>query len=252
MSRLSGQVAIVTAAAGAGIGQAMARRLAAAGARVVVTDAHARRTHEVAEAIAASGAEVLGIPTDVTSRVAVDEMVRTVVDRWGRLDVLVNNAGFDRLSPVWELDDETWFRILNVNLTGAFFCTRAVLPQMILQKKGVIVNLSSIAAYQGSGDGEAAYSAAKAGVMGFTRAAAAEVGRFGIRVVAVAPSVVYNPFLDRLHSKEYLDEFAKRVPLGRLGNPDDVASLVAFLCSEDASYITGEIICISGGSYMPP
>ncbi len=251
MGLLDGKVAIVTAAAGAGIGQAIARLFAREGAEVVVTDAHARRVKETAEAMSAEyGRTVLGLEVDVRNEEQVRNMVAQTLERYGHIDILVNNAGINRLSPVWEMDDETWELVIGVNLTGTFRCTRAVLPHMIERRQGSIVNLASVAGWMGSNEGEAHYCAAKAGVMGFTRAVAAEVGKYGIRVNAIAPGLIYNPFLERIYPKDFFEGFAQRVPLKRVGEPPDVAKLALFLASDQSSYITGEVICISGGFYM--
>lgn len=251
MGLLEGKVAIVTAAAGAGIGQATARRFAEEGAQLVISDAHARRVQEVAEAMSKDyGRPVIGLQVDVTQRDQVEAMVQTALERFGRIDILFNNAGINRLQPVWEMDDDNWNLIMAVNLSGTFYCTRAVLPAMIQQKSGAIISMASVAGWIGSDEGEAHYCAAKAGVMGFTRAVAAEVAKYGIRVNAIAPGLIYNPFLERIYSKEFLDSFARRVPLGRVGEPADVANLALFLASEQASYLTGEVFTVSGGFYM--
>jgi 3-oxoacyl-[acyl-carrier protein] reductase len=251
MGLLEGRVAIVTAAAGAGIGQAVARRFAEEGAQVVLTDAHARRVQEVAEAMSKDfGREFVGLEVDVTNVDHVQGMVRTALDRHGQIDILLNNAGINRLEPVWEMSDETWNLVIGVNLTGTFHCTRAVLPHMIERKKGAVVSLSSTAGWIGSDEGEAHYCAAKAGIQGFTRAVAAEVGRYGIRINAIAPGLIYNPFLERIYPPEFFQRIAARTPLGRVGEPPDIASLATFLASDQSSYITGEIFCISGGMYM--
>ena len=253
MGLLDKKVAIVTAAAGAGIGQASARRMAEEGARVVVSDVHPRRLEEVAQAMSKDfGYEVLGLAVDVRNVDEVKAMVDATVERHGRVDILMNNAGFNKLTPVWEMDDETWRSVIDINLTGTFNCIRAVLPQMIEQESGAIVSMASMAGWVGSSDGEAHYSAAKAGVMGLTRAVAAEVGKYGIRVNAIAPGLIYNEFLERIYPKEFFERFAKRVPLGRVGEPPDVADLVLFLASDMSRYITGEVVSISGGSVMVP
>jgi 3-oxoacyl-[acyl-carrier protein] reductase len=254
MGLLEGKVAIVTAAAGAGIGQAVARLFAQEGAEVVVTDAHARRAQETAEAMAREhGRPFLALPVDVRDEGQVRQMVALSLERYGRIDVLVNNAGINRLSPVWEMDDDTWQLVLDVNLTGTFRCTRAVLPHMIERRQGSIINLASVNGWLGSGEGEAHYCAAKAGVMAFTRAVAAEVGRYGVRVNAIAPGLIYNPFLERVgYPKGFFEGFAARVPLGRVGEPLDVAKVALFLASDLSSYISGEVVGVSGGFYMRP
>jgi 3-oxoacyl-[acyl-carrier protein] reductase len=249
--KLKGRVAIVTAAAGAGIGQAVAKRFAEEGAQVVVSDAHARRVQELAERMRKDyGREFAAFEVDVTRRDQVETMVRATVERFGQIDVLFNNAGINKLQPVWEMDDETWHLVLNVCLTGTFYVTRAVLPHMIKQKRGAIVSMASVAGWMASEAGQAHYCAAKAGVMAFTRAVAAECGKHGVRANAIAPGVIYNEFLNRIYPPGYFEARRAQAFLGRLGEPTDVASLALFLASDDSAYITGEVFCISGGSYV--
>jgi len=253
MGLLDGKVAIVTAAAGAGIGQGAARRFLEEGAQVVVSDAHPRRVQEVAEAMSREfGREVLGLAVDVRDPVQVRAMVDTTLGKYGQLDILMNNAGINKLSPVWEMDDETWRLVIDVNLTGTFVCTRAVLPHMMERKSGSIISMASVIGWVGSPDGECHYAAAKAGIMAFTRAVATEVGRYGVRANAIAPGLIYNEFLERIYPKEFFEAFVARTPLGRAGEPADVADLALFLASDMSRYITGEVICISGGSVMVP
>ena len=242
-------IALVTAAAGAGIGAAVARRLAADGLDVVVTDAHDRRRAEVASRLAEEfGRPFLSYRLDVTDHAQVEEVIGQLSDSTGRIDVLVNNAGWSRIEPVAEMSIDTWQRCLDVDLTGTFLCMRHVLPVMIDACGGSIVNISSIAAWEMSTDHGAAYSAAKAGVLALTRVAAAENGRHGIRVNAVAPGLIYNDFLRWIYPEEFFENYAEtRSLLGRVGSPDDVAELVSFLASERAAYITGEVFGISGG-----
>lgn len=251
MSALAGAVAIVTASAGTGIGRAIARRFALEGAHVVVSDAHARRTAETAAALSAEcGREVLGIPADVTDRSQIDTLVRVTIERFGQIDVLVNNAGTNRLAPVWEMSDADWHLVLDVCLSSAFYGTRAVLPHMLARRRGCIINLASVMGWLGSTLGESAYCAAKAGVMGLTRATAAEVAPYGVRVNAIAPGLIYNPHLDRLFAPQFFEAWRQRTPLGRFGEPAEVAELALFLASERSAFITGEVITISGGYYM--
>lgn len=248
---LADRVVLVTAGAGAGIGRAIAERFALEGARVVVSDAHARRTSETASQLSATaGRDVLGICADVSDRTQVEALVGAVMERYGQIDVLVNNAGTNRPGPVWEMSDEDWRLVLDVCLSSAFYCTRAVLPHMIARRQGTIVNLASVMGWLGSTLGEAAYCAAKAGVMAFTRAVATEVAPFGIRVNAIAPGLIYNPFLGRLYPPEFFEHWRQRTPLGRLGTPQEVAELALFLASDRSAYITGEVVTISGGYYM--
>jgi len=249
--KLKDRVAVVTAAAGAGIGQAVARKFAEEGAEVVISDAHARRVQEVAAQMSKDyGREVPAFPVDVTRKDQVEALIRGAVERFGRIDILFNNAGINKLEPVWEMSDETWDLVLGVCLTGTFYVTRAVLPHMIRQKKGTIVSMASVAGWIASDAGQAHYCAAKAGVMAFTRAVAAECGKHGIRANAIAPGVIYNEFLNRIYPAGYFEERKKLALLGRLGEPREVAELACFLASDESAYIAGEVFCISGGSYV--
>lgn len=248
--RLADKVALVTGAAGAGIGQAVARRFALEGARVVVTDAHPERPLQLAKAIEQEyGVEAIGLSVDVRDTDQVRGMVDAAIERWGRVDVLHNNVGINKLAPVWELDEETWDFVVDICLKGVFRTMRAVLPHMVEQGSGAIVNMASIAGYIGSTMGESAYSAAKAGVMGLTRAAAAEVGPKGVRINAIAPGLIWNPFLERTYPPGALQKLVEPAALGRPGQPEEVAALSLFLVSDESRYITGEIHTISGGLY---
>jgi 3-oxoacyl-[acyl-carrier protein] reductase len=250
---LEGRIAIVTAAAGAGIGRAVATRFLEEGANVMVTDAHPRRTQEVADELSKQfGREVPGCVVDVTNHAQIQGVVEQTITRFGQIDILFNNAGINKLEPVWECKDETWNLVMNVCLRGTFWMMRAVLPHMIERGKGAIVNMASAAGWIAAGDGEAPYCAAKAGVMGLTRAASAEVARKGIRVNAIAPGVIFNQFLERIYPPKMFEAEKKRNPLGRLGEPVDVANLALFLASDMSSYITGEVVSISGGSVVVP
>ena len=187
------KVAVVTAAAGAGIGAAIAQQLAVEGFDVVITDAHARRCSEFAEKLGQQhGRKFLALPLDVTNFEAVGRVMKQAMDHRGRLDVLVNNAGWSKIEPVAEMARETWLKCLDVDLNGTFNCMRHALPHMIARKSGSIVNISSIAAWEPTAEHGAAYSAAKAGVMALTRVAAAENGKHGIRINAIAPGLIYT------------------------------------------------------------
>jgi 3-oxoacyl-[acyl-carrier protein] reductase len=242
-------VALVTAAAGAGIGAAVARRLAHDGFDVVVTDAHQRRCREFAGALAEEvGREVAGYHLDVTDHDQVRSVITEVAATKNRLDVLVNNAGWSRIEPVAEMSLETWQRCLDVDLTGTFVCMRYALEVMIARGGGSIINISSIAAWEMSAEHGAAYSAAKAGVLALTRVAAAENGVHGVRVNAVAPGLIYNDFLRRIYPQEFFDSYVSdKAFLGRVGQPEDVANMVSFLASDEAGYVTGEVFTVSGG-----
>jgi len=245
--RFEGKVAIVTAAAGAGIGQATVRLLAEDGASVVVSDAHQRRTMEVAEALRSEGYKAIGIPCDVTDREQVENLVKRALEEWGRIDILVNNAGINRTAPVHEMSDEDWDTVINVNLTGTFYCTRAVLPTMIKQNYGRVVSISSTAAWATSNQNEAPYCAAKAGIIAFTRCVALETAKYDITVNAIAPGFVPNPFLEKIYSRERLEWRLSTIPKGRGAKPEEIGNVILFLVSDEGSYITGETIAVSGG-----
>lgn len=249
--KLKDQVAIVTAGAGAGIGQMIVRRFAAEGAQVIISDAHAKRPLDLAQELSKEyGREFTGLQVDAINKEQVDKMVQMAVDKYGRVDILVNNAGINKLEPAWEMSAETWDFVIRTNLYSTFYSTRAVLPHMVKQKSGKIVNLASAAGWLGTNDGEAHYCAAKAAVMGYTRAVAAEVGTHGIRVNAIAPGLIYNEFLRRIYPDAMFRSVEKRTPVGRVGQPQDIANLALFLVSDESSFITGEVMCCSGGLYM--
>jgi len=236
-SVLEGQVALITAAAGAGIGAATARVLALAGADVVITDLDAKRTAKVAEALSEqTGRKVLGRVLNVADEEGVAAVVSDVLAEWGRIDVLVNNAGTSEPQPLWETSLESWRRVVDINLTGTFLTMRAALPQMIERGSGSIVNIASIEAWTSGTPGNTAYHASKAGVMA--------------RVNGVAPGLVPNPFLSRMLDEAHLQRLQDQIPLNRTIDPEDIANAVLFLAGESARSITGEIINVSGGAYM--
>ncbi|MEU4561568.1 SDR family oxidoreductase [Actinoplanes sp. NPDC023936] len=243
---LEDKVVVVTAAAGAGIGSAVAERCLDEGARVVLSDSHARRLGAAFERFDGSRpGRVWQVPCDVTDEAAVRELIEAAAGRFGRIDVLVNNAGLGGNRPVAEMTDEEWARVLDVTLTGTFRCTRAALRRMIEQGSGgVVVNNASVLGWRAQA-GQAHYAAAKAGVMAFTRCVALEAAAHGIRVNAVAPSLAEHPFLERVMSRRELDELAGREAFGRAALPWEVATVVAFLASDYASYLTGEVISVS-------
>ncbi|WP_157253504.1 SDR family oxidoreductase [Nonomuraea typhae] len=242
---LAGKVTLVTAAAGAGIGFATARRCAEEGAVVVVSDRHERRLAAAAAELAGlTGAEPLAVPCDVTAQEQVDALFAAVAERHGRLDVLVNNAGLGGTAPLAEMADEQWHAVLDVTLTGTMRCTRAALRQMIAQGGGAIVNNASVIGWRAQA-GQAHYAAAKAGVMALTRCAAIEAAEHGIRVNAVAPSLAMHPFLAKVTSDELLAELTAREAFGRSAEPWEVANVIVFLASGYSSYMTGEVVSVS-------
>jgi 3-oxoacyl-[acyl-carrier protein] reductase len=248
---LAGKVAVVTAAAGTGIGSATARRLLAEGATVVVSDAHERRLKETAAALAgtlradgSAAAEPLAVPCDVTDEDQVRALFAAAVDRHGRLDVVVNNAGLGGTATLVEMTDEQWDEVIDVTLTGTLRCTRAALRILCSQGSGVIVNNASVLGWRAQ-SGQAHYAAAKAGVMALTRSAAVEAAPYGVRVNAVAPSLAMHPFLAKVTSDELLDELAAREAFGRPAEPWEVATVIAFLASDYSTYMTGEVVSVS-------
>jgi 3-oxoacyl-[acyl-carrier protein] reductase len=243
------KVAIVTAAAGAGIGSAIARQLAQDGMHVVITDIHEARRNKLSEELQAeTGIECPAYMLDVADFSSAEQLCREVYEKFGRIDVLVNNAGWSKIEKVAEMSLETWQKCIDIDLTGTFSCMRHALPYMIKGGSGNIINISSISGWEMTEEHGGAYSAAKAGVMALTRVAAAENGRHGIRVNAVVPGLIYNDFLRRIYPDSFFDGYLEnRSVVGRLGTPEDVAHLVSFLASDKAGYITGESYGISGG-----
>jgi 3-oxoacyl-[acyl-carrier protein] reductase len=243
---LAGKVVVVTAAAGTGIGSAAARRCLEEGARVVISDHHGRRLAAArAELAQAHGDRVWAQICDVTDETQVGTLVTGTVEQFGRIDVLVNNAGLGGTSSVLEMTDEQWSRVLDVTLTGTFRCTRAASRQMVAQGHGgVIVNNASVLGWRAQ-PGQAHYAAAKAGVMALTRCTAMDVAEHGIRVNAVAPSLATHPFLAKVTSEDLLADLAAREAFGRAAEPWEVANVIVFLASDYASYLTGEVISVS-------
>jgi 3-oxoacyl-[acyl-carrier protein] reductase len=243
---LAGKVVVITAAAGTGIGSATAQRCLAEGAQVVISDQHERRLAEAHKELAGEfGQRVWSLGCDVTDEEQVEGLVAGAVRHFGRIDVLVNNAGLGGTSSVLEMTDEQWLRVLDVTLTGTFRCTRAALRQLVAQGHGgAVVNNASVLGWRAQ-PGQAHYAAAKAGVMALTRCAAMDVAQYGIRVNAVAPSLATHPFLAKVTSEELLAELAGREAFGRAAEPWEVATVIVFLASDYASYLTGEVISVS-------
>jgi len=243
---LSGKVALVTGSA-RGIGRAIALRLAGAGADIAVNDiaAAAGPLEEVAGEIRALGRKALAITADVSSAADVNRMVEAVASSYGRIDILVNNAGVTRDQLIMRMSDEEWDTVLNVDLKSAFLCTRAVLRQMLRQRSGRIISIASVVGIIGNA-GQANYASAKAGVIALTKSIAKEVGSRGITANAVAPGFIETKMTEKLDEKQR-QVLLQRIPLGTAGAPEDVANAVAFLASEEARYITGQVIGVDGG-----
>jgi 3-oxoacyl-[acyl-carrier protein] reductase len=238
---LAGRTVLVTAAAGTGIGFATAERCLREGARVAISDRHERRLGEAAERL---GEDVLAVPCDVTDEGQVQHLFDTVVAGFGHLDVLVNNAGLGGTATVAEMTDEQWHGVLDVTLNGTFRCTRAALRHMMPRGRGAIVNNASVIGWRAQ-EGQAHYAAAKAGVMALTRCSALEAARSGVRINAVAPSLVLHPHLAKVTTQELLDELVGREAFGRAAEPWEVANVIVFLASDYASYLVGEVISVS-------
>jgi len=243
---LAGKVVVITAAAGTGIGSATARRCLAEGASVAISDQHARRLAAAQAGLAAAfGDRVWSACCDVTDEEQVGALIAGAVERFGRIDVMVNNAGLGGTSSVLEMTDEQWLRVVDVTLTGTFRCTRAALRQLVGQGRGgAVVNNASVLGWRAQ-PGQAHYAAAKAGVMALTRCAALDVAEHGIRVNAVAPSLATHPFLAKVTSEDLLADLARREAFGRAADPWEVATVIVFLASDYASYLTGEVISVS-------
>ncbi|HEV7214263.1 MAG TPA: 3-oxoacyl-[acyl-carrier-protein] reductase [Chloroflexota bacterium] len=244
---LAGKVALVTGAS-RGIGRAIALRLAADGARVGVNyQRNAAAAEATADAIGAAGGNALLLPADIAERSAVEAMVAALVKSWGRLDILVNNAGITRDTLLLRLGEDDWDAVLNTNLRGAYLCAKASIRHM-LRGGGRIINVSSVVGQTGNA-GQTNYAAAKAGLIGFTMALAREVASRKITVNAVAPGYITTDMTAQM-KPEHTERLLQMIPLARLGMPEEVADLVAFLVSEQAAYITGQTIRVDGGMVM--
>ena len=242
---LADKTVVVTAAAGTGIGSAVARKAIEEGARVLISDYHERRLEETAERLGTeTGARPETQVCDVTVEDDVGGLVDTAVDRFGRIDVMINNAGLGGSAAIVDMTDEEWSRVLDVTLTGTFRCTRAVLRHMVGQGHGVIVNNASVLGWRAQAE-QAHYAAAKAGVMALTRCAAVEAAPHGIRVNAVAPSLAMHPFLAKVTTEEMLAALTEREAFGRYAEPWEIANVMVFLASDYSSYLTGETISAS-------
>ncbi|MDA2806899.1 SDR family oxidoreductase [Nocardiopsis suaedae] len=243
---LRGRTALVTAAAGTGIGGAAARRLLEEGARVVVSDAHGRRLAGSERALAAEfgAARVAAVRCDVTDEEQVQAAFDAAERRFGPPDVVVNNAGLGGTAPLAEMEDAEWSRVLEVTLTGTMRCTRAAMRRMVPRGSGAVVNNASVLGWRAQA-GQAHYAAAKAGVMALTRCAAMEAAPHGVRINAVAPSLALHENLAKSAPAELLEELARREAFGRAAEPWEVANVIVFLASDYASYMTGEVVPVS-------
>jgi 3-oxoacyl-[acyl-carrier protein] reductase len=250
MGRLEGRVAFITGAGG-GIGAATVLRMAEEGARVVLADINTGGCKQIAAELERRGAEGLVVACDVADKAMVQDAMKQTVSRFGRLDILVNNAGVVRDNLLFKMSDEDWDAVINVHLKGAFLCSRAAQHYMVKQNYGRIVSLSSASAL--GNRGQANYAAAKAGLQGFTRTLAIELGPFGITANAVAPGFIDTEMTRITSRRQGLDpekrveEAAKTIPVRRVGQPRDVANVICFLASEEAGFVSGQIIYVAGG-----
>lgn len=237
--------------AGRGIGEATARRFAREGARVCLTDVGAEGVTTTARQLVEEGMDAFAVRVDVTSRSEVENAVSGVVNRYGRLDILVNNAGVTKDSLIYKMTDEDWRTVMNVHLTGTFFCSRAAQKYMVENNYGRIINVSSTSALGNSG--QANYAAAKAGIQGFTKTLAVELGRYSITANAVAPGFIETEMTRDTAARlgvDFDDFVAQRVqsiPVGRSGWPEDVAAAILYFASEEASFVSGQVLYVAGG-----
>ena len=242
--RLNGKVAIVTGA-GSGIGEATAVKFAHEGARVAVCDINLAACEKVVKSIADAGGTAMAVHLDVTDKASVAAMVEGVMQAWGRVDTLVNNAGIVQDAQLKKMTDEQFDRVIDVNLKGVYHCTKAVVDIMLAQGTGCILNASSIVGLYGN-FGQTNYAATKFGVIGMVKTWARELGRKGVRANAVCPGFIETPILKSMPEK-VIRMMEDKVPLGRLGKPEDIANTYAWLASDEASYINGAVIEVSGG-----
>lgn len=248
MKRLEKRVAIITGA-GQGIGRAIALGLAREGAKIVIADVNAEGANSVKGEIEAGGGTALAIRTDVSDEASVQGMVQKSLDEFGRLDILINNAGIYPVSSVEEMREEDWDRVIGTNLVGAFLCSKAVVTQFLKQGNGRIISMTSGRAFQGAKNG-AHYAASKAGIIGFSKSLALELARHGITVNVICPGVTDTAQPRGHQTEQELYAQAQKVPLGRIGQPEDLVGPAIFLASDAARFITGQTLLVNGGSIM--
>lgn len=242
---LAGQVALVTGAS-RGIGRAIALELGSKGAKVAVNYAGSKeKALEVVKEIEEMGSSAIAIQADVTSQEAISEMFKVIEEKLGSVNILVNNAGINKDSLLMRMKEEDWDQVLDTNLKGVFLCTKGVIRSMMKERKGKIINISSVVGISGN-IGQSNYAAAKAGVIGFTKTMALELASRGIQVNAIAPGFIATDMTDKI-PEGIKEELIKKIPLQKLGKPEDIAGIVSFLASPQGDYITGQVICVDGG-----
>jgi NAD(P)-dependent dehydrogenase (short-subunit alcohol dehydrogenase family) len=247
---LSGKVGMVTGG-GRGIGRTLALALADAGANVVIADVLIHQGEEVVQEIKQKGINSLSIQVDLSQKIEIEKMVSETMKHFGRIDILINNAAINIFSPAEEFTLEAWNKVLSVNLTGVFLCAQAVGKIMIEQKGGKIINIASVGGMTGTYRKAIAYDSSKAGVINLTRSLAVEWGKYNINVNAIAPGMIETDLTRRrLEDKEFYDYFVKRVPLGKIGQPDYLVGSVLFLSSKASDWMTGQTIILDGGQTL--
>ena len=244
---LSGKTAIVTGAS-RGIGAAIAHRLCEAGANVVLCSRSAESVAQIADTLQGKGYTAFSMAADISEKADVESLIAETIERFSQIDILVNNAGITRDMLLMRLKDEDWDAVLQTNLTGTMYCTRGVLRPMIRQKSGRIINISSVVGLSGNA-GQVNYAAAKAGIIGLTKATAKEVGARGITVNAIAPGFITTDMTAQIPEKNQ-EQLLELIPLREFGHPEDVAAAVCFLASDAARYITGQVLQVDGGMVM--
>jgi len=247
MKKIDGKIALITGGA-QGIGRSIAERFVSAGSNIALCDINLELAKETAKKLMQNGSNVRAYKMNVADNSSVEETVKEVSDDFGKIDILINNAGITRDNLMIRMKNEEWDSVIAINLTGTFNVSRAVVRVMMKARYGHIVNISSVVGIVGNA-GQANYSASKAGVIGLTKTMAKEFASRGITVNAIAPGFIKTEMTDRL-SEEAKNVFMSTIPLKRAGMPNDVASIAAFLVSDDASYITGQVICVDGGMVM--
>ena len=244
---LNGQVALVTGA-GRGIGKAIALALAKDGADLVISDIDLDSATETAEEVKGLGRDAIALKADVSNSAGVEEMFQAIIDKFGKIDILINNAGITRDGLLIRMKDEDWNLVLKINLDGAFYCSRAAGKLMMKQRSGRIVNIASIVGVMGNA-GQVNYSASKAGLIGLTKSSARELASRGVTVNAIAPGFIDTAMTQALNDK-VKEKLMEQIPMGRLGTAEDIANSIRFLVAPEASYITGQVLHINGGMLM--